>query len=37
MRDLESIRQAILLSETGHLVLTTIHARSAEQALNKLI
>jgi twitching motility protein PilT len=26
-----------LLSETGHLVLTTIHARSAEQALNKLI
>ena len=37
IRDLEGIRQAILLSETGHLVLTTVHARSAEQALNKII
>ena len=26
-----------MLSETGHLVLTTIHARSAEQVLNKII
>lgn len=26
-----------MLSETGHLVLTTVHARSAEQALNKII
>ena len=34
---MEGIRSAILLSETGHLVLTTVHARSAEQALNKLI
>ena len=37
IRDLEGIRNAILLSETGHLVLTTVHARSSEQALNKII
>lgn len=37
IRDLEGIRNAILLSETGHLVLTTVHARSAEQVLNKII
>ena len=37
IRDLEGIRNAILLSETGHLVLTTVHSRSAEQALNKII
>ena len=37
IRDLEGIRQAILLSETWHLVLTTVHARSSEQALNKII
>ena len=37
IRDLDGIRNAILLSETGHLVLTTVHARSAEQHLNKLI
>lgn len=37
IRDLDGIRNAILLSETGHLVLTTVHARSAEQALNKII
>lgn len=37
IRDLEWIRNAILLSETWHLVLTTIHARSAEQVLNKII
>ena len=36
-RDLDGIRNAILLAETGHLVLTTIHARSAEQVLNKII
>lgn len=37
IRDLDGIRNAILLSETGHLVLTTVHSRSAEQALNKII
>lgn len=37
IRDLDGIRNAILLSETGHLVLTTVHSRSAEQTLNKII
>lgn len=37
IRDLDGIRNAILLSETGHLVLTTVHARSAEQVLNKIV
>ncbi len=36
-RDPESLRNAIALAETGHLVLTTIHSRSAEQTINKII
>lgn len=36
-RDPESLRNAVALAETGHLVLTTIHARSAEQTINKII
>ena len=36
-RDVESLRNAIALAETGHLVLTTIHSRSAEQTINKII
>ena len=36
-RDPESLRHAIALAETGHLVLTTIHSRSAEQTINKII
>ena len=36
-RDSESLRNAIALAETGHLVLTTIHSRSAEQTINKII
>lgn len=36
-RDPEGIRNAIALAETGHLVLTTIHARSAVQTVNKTI
>jgi twitching motility protein PilT len=36
-RDPEGIKNAIALAETGHLVLTTIHARSAEQTVNKII
>ncbi len=36
-RDSESLKNAIALAETWHLVLTTIHSRSAEQTLNKII
>ncbi len=36
-RDSESLRNAIALAETWHLVLTTIHSRSAEQTINKII
>lgn len=36
-RDPESLRNAIALAETGHLVLTTIHSRSAEQTINKIV
>jgi len=36
-RDPEGIRNAIALAETGHLVLTTIHSRSAVQTINKII
>lgn len=36
-RDVESLKNAIALAETGHLVLTTIHSRSAEQTINKII
>lgn len=36
-RDAESLKNAMALAETWHLVLTTIHSRSAEQTLNKII
>ena len=36
-RDTESLKNAIALAETWHLVLTTIHSRSAEQTINKII
>ena len=36
-RDPESLKNAIALAETWHLVLTTIHSRSAEQTINKII
>ena len=36
-RDTESLKNAIALAETGHLVLTTIHSRSAEQTINKIV
>lgn len=36
-RDPDSLRNAIALAETGHLVMTTIHSRSAEQTINKII
>lgn len=37
VRDPESLRYAVSLAETWHLVLTTIHSRSAEQAINRII
>ncbi|MDR0860852.1 MAG: PilT/PilU family type 4a pilus ATPase [Candidatus Peribacteria bacterium] len=37
IRDPDSLRNAIALAETGHLVMTTIHSRSAEQTVNKII
>lgn len=36
-RDVESLKNAIALAETWHLVLTTIHSRSAEQTINKIV
>ncbi len=37
MRDLESIKNAITLAETWHLVLSTIHSRSSWQTISKII
>lgn len=37
MRDLESIKNALTLAETGHLVFGTIHSRSAPQCVTKII
>lgn len=37
MRDLDSIKNAITLAETWHLVLSTIHSKSSSQTINKII
>lgn len=37
MRDLESISSAITVAETGHLVLSTIHANSAPGTIDRII
>ena len=37
LRDLESISLAITAAETGHLVLSTLHASTAPSALDRLI
>lgn len=37
MRDLETIRLALVAAETGHLVLATLHTSSAPQAVNRII
>jgi len=37
MRDLETIRSAITMAETGHLVFATLHTNSAPLALDRLI
>ncbi len=37
MRDLESTRLAITASETGHLVLSTVHTQSAQATVERII
>jgi twitching motility protein PilT len=37
MRDLESTRLAITASETGHLVLSTVHTQSAQSTVERII
>lgn len=37
MRDLDSIRFALTLAETGHLVLATLHTNDSTQAIDRLI
>src|SRR5579883_274990 len=37
MRDLETIRLALTAAETGHLILTTLHASSAPLAISRIV
>jgi len=37
IRDLETMEAAMAFAETGHLCLTTLHANSANQALDRII
>lgn len=37
MRDHETIEAALTISETGHLVLTTLHTNSCAQTVNRII
>ncbi len=37
MRDLESMRNAITLAETGHLVMTTLHTADAVQTIHRIV
>ena len=37
LRDSETIRLALTAAETGHLVLATLHTRSATQAVDRLV
>jgi twitching motility protein PilT len=37
IRDLETLRTAIQAAETGHLVLASVHARTAADAMNRMI
>ncbi|WP_459207045.1 type IV pilus twitching motility protein PilT [Pseudomonas sp. MLB6B] len=37
LRDLESIRLALRAAETGHLVLATVHTRSAVSSIERLV
>jgi twitching motility protein PilT len=37
LRDLETMRMAIMAAETGHLVFSTLHSRDAVSSLNRMI
>ncbi len=37
MRDLESISMAMTTAETGHLVITTVHAPDAVETINRIV
>jgi twitching motility protein PilT len=37
MRDLETIKAAITLAETGHLVLSTLHTNDSVQTIDRII
>jgi len=37
LRDLESVRLALRAAETGHLVLATVHTRSAASSIDRLV
>jgi twitching motility protein PilT len=37
LRDLETIEAALTISETGHLVLGTLHTNSAVQSINRMV
>lgn len=37
MRDLETIRTAMVAAETGHLVLSTLHSKTAMETVNRVI
>jgi twitching motility protein PilT len=37
LRDLETIEAALTISETGHLVLATLHTNSAVQSINRIL
>lgn len=37
MRDLDTIRTAIMAAETGHLVLSTLHSRDAVSSVNRIV
>ncbi|MDJ0763796.1 MAG: PilT/PilU family type 4a pilus ATPase [Myxococcota bacterium] len=37
MRDREAVEAALTISETGHLVLTTLHTNSCAQTINRII
>ncbi len=37
MRDLETIQAALVISETGHLTLATLHTNSAAESINRII